>query len=96
MRLLWMRGADVNSPCETTGWTPLHAAVRWGAIEVLKQLTGDMRADVNARDKHGQTALMFAAPDGDDAKVENVLDHHASVDAIGDHAGRQSQQASRR
>jgi ankyrin repeat protein len=84
MRLLWKRGADVNSPCELTGLTPLHAAVRWGSIEALKQLTGDMRATVNARDKYGQTALMIAALDGNDTKVENLLDHRASVDAIDD------------
>lgn len=82
MRLLHKKGADANSRCESTGWTPLQAAVFWNHFEALQVLISEMRADVNARDKYGQTALMKASIDGRSAVIEYLLTHGANVDAV--------------
>src|SRR5262245_25867536 len=44
-------------------------AVRQGSVEELRRLLTD-GADIDARDDHGQTALMLAAADGDAPVVE--------------------------
>jgi ankyrin repeat protein len=50
----------------------LDSAVAHGDVEaVLRRL--DAGADVNARDRHGQTALMRAAHSGDGTMVEALL-----------------------
>jgi len=53
-------------------------AVRRGDVEAVQaQLRAG--ADVNARDRHGQTALMLAAHRGYDALVETLVAHGAEL-----------------
>ena len=53
-------------------------AVRRGDVEAVQaQLRAG--ADVNARDRHGQTALMLAAHRGYDALVETLAAHGAEL-----------------
>ncbi|SMD15562.1 ankyrin repeat domain-containing protein [Sporomusa malonica] len=52
-------GMSPDSYRKNDGFTPLHAAAAYGRSVVVKQLL-DKGADVNGRDKEGQTALMKA------------------------------------
>lgn len=52
-------GMAPDSYRKTDGFTPLHAAAAYGRTPVVRLLL-DQGADVNARDKMGQTALMKA------------------------------------
>ncbi len=53
-------------------------AARTGAIEILKELLAS-GADVNARDRHGQTALMIAATEGHSTVVALLAEHGADL-----------------
>lgn len=54
-------------------------AARRGSIEALERLLQN-GADVNARDGHGQTALMIAAAEGHDVAVAWLAEHGAVLD----------------
>jgi uncharacterized protein len=54
-------------------------AVNRGAIVELQRLLTS-GADINARDGHGQTALMLAARDGHSALVAWLIEHGAALD----------------
>jgi len=54
-RLLLEHGADINVQ-EEDGWTPLHVASRYGALEVMRLLL-EHGVDVEAKDKTGKTPL---------------------------------------
>lgn len=82
LRLLHRIRSDVNVQCEETGWTPLHAAVFCNHFEALQVLIGEMRADLNARDKYGQTVLMRASIDGKQDVIEYLLARGASIDLV--------------
>jgi len=54
-------------------------AVRRGSVDQLQRLLAG-GADIDARDRHGQTALMLAAMNGDTSMVEWLIEHHAELD----------------
>ena len=54
-RLLLKHGADVNA-ARSGRWTPLHEAVRWGRVEIVRVLL-DHDANVGAEDDNGKTPL---------------------------------------
>ena len=54
-------------------------AVRRGSIDQLQRLVAS-GADIDARDGHGQTALMLAAREGHAKVVEWLVDHGAALD----------------
>ena len=54
-------------------------AARGGAVDTLQQLL-DRGADVDARDRHGQTALMIAATEGHVRLVEWLIGRGANLD----------------
>src|SRR5438876_595123 len=58
------------------GMTPLMVAAEVGSIDAMKVLI-DHRADVNARNTSGSTALMWSVTD--QKKVRLLLDHGADV-----------------
>ena len=60
----------------TPGW---QDAVRRGAVDQLEHLLAD-GADIDARDGHGQTALMLAAAHGQGAVVAWLIEHGAALD----------------
>lgn len=53
-------------------------AVRRGDVETLRRLL-TAGADINARDRHGQTALMIAAQDGQAGMVRFLVEHGAAL-----------------
>ena len=57
----------------------MKAAVKAGDVPALEALL-DAGADVNARDEHGQTALMNAARDGHAAMVRLLVARGADLD----------------
>ncbi|KAI0266900.1 ankyrin repeat protein, partial [Russula aff. rugulosa BPL654] len=67
-RLLLEHGADVNAQ-GLNGWTPLHRASYFGALEVVHLLL-EHGADVEAKDNYGKTALQVAADIGHDTVVK--------------------------
>lgn len=69
--LFMQAGMAPDSYRKTDGFTPLHAAAAYGQTPIVRQLL-DQGADVNARDKAGQTALMMAVCNSH-ADVVNVL-----------------------
>ena len=67
------RGADPNA-ADARKRTPLVSAAAIGSIEAMKVLVAH-KADVNARDASGSTALMWSARDL--GKVRFLLDNGA-------------------
>jgi ankyrin repeat protein len=53
-------------------------AIKRGDVRTILDLLG-RGADVDARDRHGQTALMLAAHAGHREVVEALIDHHANL-----------------
>src|SRR5262245_48944491 len=66
-------GANETGP---DGITPLMVAAEIGSLDAMKMLI-DRRADVNARNTYGSTALMWSVTDP--KKVRLLLDHGADV-----------------
>src|SRR5262245_43574561 len=58
-----------------------EAAVHRGSLDDLKQLA-ERGADINARDRHNQTALMLAATAGHTAVVEWLVRRGAGLDHV--------------
>ncbi len=61
------------------GITPLMAAAETGSLDAMKMLI-ERRADVNARNTYGSTALMWSVADA--KKVRLLLDHGADVNVV--------------
>ena len=59
VRLLCDRGADVEAR-GFSGERPLHTAAMYGHISVVKELIEERKAEINARDNYGITALAKA------------------------------------
>ncbi|KAG5456994.1 MAG: ankyrin repeat-containing domain protein, partial [Olpidium bornovanus] len=69
---------------EINGITPLCLAAYLGKDVIVNALLKDGSASVDARDKNGATALMYAARDGHVQVVEALLFHGALPDATDD------------
>jgi ankyrin repeat protein len=75
-------GADPNTR-NPEGETPLMAVARSGNVEAARRLL-EARADVNAReDWGGQSALMWAAAQGQPQMVKLLAEHGGDVNARG-------------
>ena len=71
---------DVNA---RHGWweqTALHAAARYGQSDTIQFLI-DSKADIEARDRHGETALHVAAAYGQTEAVQLLVDSQADINA---------------
>ena len=82
MQLLHFAGASVNSRGDYC--MPLFLAAGEGRLEGVRYLL-DEGADINAREKYGNTALTEATYYGHIAVVKELLFRGADVNAIGDH-----------
>jgi ankyrin repeat protein len=71
------KGADVNAPGERET-TPLMYASAYGSVEAVNILL-NAKANVNARNALGMTALLWAV--NEPGKVKLLLDHGADVNA---------------
>ena len=80
MRLLHFAGANINS--RSTGFLPLAIAASEGRSDVVRYLLAE-GADVNARERLGETALTEAAYYGHAALAKELLSHGADINAIG-------------
>lgn len=83
VKKLLAAGADPNRAATptTTAETPLMAAARAGAVEVVRALLAH-GANVNATERaHGQTALMWSAANGHSHVVQALIDAGADVHA---------------
>ncbi len=56
-----------------------EGAVHRGSVDELQQLLAS-GADIDARDRHGQTALMIAATKGDGDVAAWLVEHRAELD----------------
>ncbi len=77
MQLLHLAGANVN----VAGATPLVLAAGQGRLDIVRYLL-DERADVNAREAHGNTALTEAAFFGHVPVIKELLLRGADVNAV--------------
>jgi ankyrin repeat protein len=75
VRLLLEHGAVINVQ-DQSGWTPLHTALYYGALEVVPLLL-EHGADVEAKTNNGKTALQVAADRGYDEVVKFLREHGA-------------------
>jgi len=72
IRLLLLRGADVNFRDSFSGYTPLIQAASQGRTEAVKVLIKS-GADINARNNFGWTAIMLAAENNHSQIVRILL-----------------------
>ena len=70
-------GANVNTTNEL-GWTPLHAAVRFGRGDVIPVLI-EYGANINSQDPSGNTPLHLAIEGGNSNTVDLLLENGADV-----------------
>ena len=78
---LHLTGADVNAA--GTCCTPLFLAAGSGNAEAVRYLI-NQGADLNSRQRFGQTALTEAAFYGNAAVIKELLKHGAEVNAVSD------------
>lgn len=78
--------ANTDLSVKSSGETPLMAAVRLRAHEILKMLISQ-RADLNIKDKNGETALYKAVQLNDRTSVKELLDANADW-SLADNTGR--------
>jgi ankyrin repeat protein len=83
VRLLLERGADANVRADKDGFTPLHEASRYGALEVVRLLL-EYGADVEAVDLYSKTALQVVgkylvnADQGRCSEITKLLIEHGA------------------
>ena len=75
LRFLLEHGADINVRSQD-GWTPLHVASHYGALEAVCLLL-EHGADVDAKRNDGMTALQVAVQKEHDKVVELLREHRA-------------------
>ena len=75
-------GAEVNA-LHDDGFTPLMTAAEAGHAEVVRALADHHACDPLVRNVYGQTALHFAAQNGQDAAVDALLEASQSVAILG-------------
>lgn len=89
VKILLAKGADPNAR-DSTKRTPLHWAATNGHLELARSLLsvepggGGGRADINAAQNRGKTALHLASEHNRSDFVELLLGHRAYVDATSD------------
>ncbi len=71
--------AGVPKPCDRDGDSPLHHAVRWGRIEVARNLIR-LGHDVNIRGLYGATPLHLALRESSEEMANLLLEHRAQLD----------------
>ena len=59
----------------------LHAAAGKGGVELMRQMLAAGRVEVNALDRFGASALLYAAGGGHEQAVQLLLDFTASLSA---------------
>lgn len=79
---LLARGFDPNAH-EESGQSALTLAVREGAQKVTDTLLRHPQLDVNALNRHGESALMLAALKGDLTLVRRLVERGAAVNQSG-------------
>ncbi|XP_065192824.1 uncharacterized protein LOC135823887 isoform X3 [Sycon ciliatum] len=77
------RGADVNvQESSWFRWTPLHEAVRWNKINVVKVMlshdSDGVTLDTTLRDGEGKTALDLAREENHEGCVQLLVDHESA------------------
>lgn len=77
-----------NTTCDTHKNTPLMLATTLSQPQILRILLESNEVDVNACDKMGWTALMWAAWRGDYEKVRDIIDYGFANPFIQDRYGR--------
>ena len=83
VKLLLEKGVDVNIAAGNVRYTALRFAANNGCNEVVKLLL-DKGAEIDARDRFGDTPVMWAAARGQSATVKLLIERGADADtAIG-------------
>lgn len=81
IKLLLPYCKDVNKPCENLDDTPLMSAA-WKGLDTVIKLLIEKGALVNAKNKHGQTALILAAIEGKAKAAKVLLENGADPNVI--------------
>lgn len=74
IKMLLNKGADINELSDESGTTPLMSASSHGRIDAVKILI-EKGANVRAVDKHGNTAFVYAAENGNVEIVKYFLEN---------------------
>lgn len=69
---------DDSSVTESMDFTPIHMSVLGFPSIPLRDILENSKDDINARDKLGRTALLWAASRGETDAVRQLLDHGAN------------------
>jgi len=72
------KGANLNAP-DQFGYTPLMRVIQRPSVEAAKVIIESGKADVNAKDRTGRTALTVSASNGNKEIVELLLASGADV-----------------
>ena len=79
MPLLLQAGANPNSRVPDFAWTPLHGAAVWGHTALIFTLVG-AGADLEAREKHGDTPLYVAVASKQGEAVRALVEAGADIE----------------
>ncbi|MDP6417772.1 MAG: ankyrin repeat domain-containing protein, partial [Gammaproteobacteria bacterium] len=77
-------GTDVNAKSKGNGWTPLFYATSGGGQKEIAELLIAEGANVNAKDKLGDTSLQVAAYQGHKEIAELFIANGADVNSKAD------------
>lgn len=75
----YLTNIDARNALHVDEYAPIHYAVHYKNKQMLRALL-IMNADVSQVDRHGRTALMIAAEQGDDGSMDTIFKYAVELD----------------
>ena len=89
VKVLIEKGMDINGDCTDSGYTALMLTSLWGRVATVEYLCKHPSLGcINARSRHGYTALHYSCGDGRDIQITKILLEAGADPRITDSEGR--------